>query len=470
MPDMHVFNTLGRRAEPFVPLQAGRVGIYVCGPTVQSRPHVGHGRAAVAFDVIRRYLAWAGYDVTYVQNVTDVEDKIIAAAIAEGVDAQVLAERNAETFASAYRRLGVQPPDLEPAATDHIPEMIDLVASLIESGHAYPAGGDVYYAVRSFDGYGKLSGRRIDELWSGARIEPGELKRDPLDFALWKAAKPGEPSWDSPWGPGRPGWHIECSAMARRYLGETFDIHAGGNDLVFPHHENEIAQSEAATGRPFARYWLHNGMVTLHGDKMAKSTGHVVDLLEALDTWKPQAVRLFYLRTHYRKPLDFTGEALDDATASLERLWAFRRRVDGPAGGEPDPGVVETFRAAMEDDFDTAAALAALFDAVRTGNRLIDSGGDAAPQVAAYDLVMGLFGLAEEADSVDDLGEGLQRAAARFGVSGSSATELVEALMAARSAARDAGDWATADAVRDALAAIGIVVEDVAGGSRWHRG
>jgi cysteinyl-tRNA synthetase len=258
--------------------------------------------------------------------------------------------------------------------------------------------------------------------------------------------------------------------MARRYLGETFDIHAGGNDLVFPHHENEIAQSEAATGRPFARYWLHNGMVTLHGDKMAKSTGHVVDLLEALDTWKPQAVRLFYLRTHYRKPLDFTGEALDDATASLERLWAFRRRVDGPAGGEPDPGVVETFRAAMEDDFDTAAALAALFDAVRTGNRLIDSGGDAAPQVAAYDLVMGLFGLAEEADSVDDLGEGLQRAAARFGVSGSSATELVEALMAARSAARDAGDWATADAVRDALAAIGIVVEDVAGGSRWHRG
>jgi cysteinyl-tRNA synthetase len=470
MPDMHVFNTLGRRAEPFVPLQAGRVGIYVCGPTVQSRPHVGHGRAAVAFDVIRRYLAWAGYDVTYVQNVTDVEDKIIAAAIAEGVDAQVLAERNAETFASAYRRLGVQPPDLEPAATDHIPEMIDLVASLIESGHAYPAGGDVYYAVRSFDGYGKLSGRRIDELRSGARIEPGELKRDPLDFALWKAAKPGEPSWDSPWGPGRPGWHIECSAMARRYLGETFDIHAGGNDLVFPHHENEIAQSEAATGRPFARYWLHNGMVTLHGDKMAKSTGHVVDLLEALDTWKPQAVRLFYLRTHYRKPLDFTGEALDDATASLERLWAFRRRVDGPAGGEPDPGVVETFRAAMEDDFDTAAALAALFDAVRTGNRLIDSGGDAAPQVAAYDLVMGLFGLAEEADSVDDLGEGLQRAAARFGVSGSSATELVEALMAARSAARDAGDWATADAVRDALAAIGIVVEDVAGGSRWHRG
>ena len=282
MPGMHVFNTLGRRAEPFVPLEPGRVGIYVCGPTVQSRPHVGHGRAAVAFDVIRRYLVWSGHEVTYVQNVTDVEDKIIAAANAEGVDPVLLAKRNAEDFAVAYQRLGVQPPDVEPAATEHIAEMLELIQALIDNGHAYPAGGDVYYAVRSFDGYGKLSGRRIDELQSGARIEPGEQKRDPLDFALWKAAKPGEPTWDSPWGPGRPGWHIECSAMARRYLGDTFDIHAGGNDLIFPHHENEIAQSEAATGKPFARYWLHNGMVTLVGDKMAKSTGHVVDLLEAL--------------------------------------------------------------------------------------------------------------------------------------------------------------------------------------------
>ena len=469
MPGMHVFNTLGRRAETFVPLQPGRVGIYVCGPTVQSRPHVGHGRAAVAFDVIRRYLVWSGYEVTYVQNVTDVEDKIIAAANAEGVDAQVLAKRNAESFATAYRRLGVQPPDLEPAATDHVPEMIDLIESLIELGHAYPAEGDVYYSVRSFDGYGKLSGRRVDELRSGARIEPGELKRDPLDFALWKAAKPGEPTWDSPWGPGRPGWHIECSAMARRYLGDTFDIHAGGNDLVFPHHENEIAQSEAATGKPFARYWLHNGMVTLHGDKMAKSTGHVVDLLEALDTWQPQAVRLFYLRTHYRKPLDFTREALDDATASLERLWAFRRRVDGLVDSEPDPGMVDAFRTTLEDDFDTAAALAVLFDAVRRGNRLLDSGEDSSGLVAAYDVLMELFGLAEEGGSVDDLGDRLERAASRFGVSGGSAAELVEALIGARSTARQAGDWATADAVRSALADIGIVVEDVAGGSRWHR-
>jgi cysteinyl-tRNA synthetase len=469
MPGMHVFNTLGRRAEPFVPLQPGRVGIYVCGPTVQSRPHVGHGRAAVAFDVIRRYLVWSGYDVTYVQNVTDVEDKIIAAANAEGVDPVLLAKRNAEDFAVAYQRLGVQLPDVEPAATEHIAEMLELIQALIDNGHAYPAGGDVYYAVRSFDGYGKLSGRRIDELQSGARIEPGEQKRDPLDFALWKAAKPGEPTWDSPWGPGRPGWHIECSAMARRYLGDTFDIHAGGNDLIFPHHENEIAQSEAATGKPFARYWLHNGMVTLVGDKMAKSTGHVVDLLEALDLWPAQAVRLFYLRTHYRKPLDFTEEALDDAKGSLERLWAFRRRAGDPGDAVPDTGVLDAFRAAMDDDFDNAAALAAVFDAVRAGNRMLDAGGDPGSLVAAYDELMWVLGLVEGVGSLTDLADRLAGLAARFASPGESPEGQVEGLLAARTAARDARDWATADGIRDALADLGIVVEDGAGGSRWHR-
>ncbi|MDQ3782023.1 MAG: cysteine--tRNA ligase, partial [Actinomycetota bacterium] len=404
---MDVFNTLGRRIEPFEPLQPGRVGIYVCGPTVQARPHVGHGRAAVAFDVVRRYLTWSGYEVVYVQNVTDIEDKIIAAAAAEGVDPEVLAKRNAGTFATAYLRLGVLPPGLEPAATDHIPEMIELIETLIVAGHAYPAGDDVYYAVRSFDGYGKLSGRRIDDLISGVRIEPGDLKRDPLDFALWKGAKPGEPSWDSPWGPGRPGWHIECSAMASRYLGDSFDIHAGGNDLVFPHHENEIAQSEGATGRPFARYWLHNGMVNLGGEKMAKSTGHVVDLIEALDTYPPQAVRLFYLRTHYRKPLDFTTVALEDATASLERLWAFRRRVGDQVTRSADPATVAAFRSAMDDDFDAAGGLGVLFEAVRTGNRLLDADEDASALVAAYDELVQLLGLGEVGGGIDDLAEPL---------------------------------------------------------------
>ncbi|CAN5510911.1 cysteine--tRNA ligase [soil metagenome] len=469
MPGMDVFNTLGRRTQTFEPLEPGRVGIYVCGPTVQSRPHVGHGRAAVAFDVVRRYLAWSGYDVTYVQNVTDIEDKIIAAAADEGVDPQVLAKRNAETFAAAYLGLGVGPPDLEPAATDHIPEMIELIETLIAGGHAYSAGGDVYYAVRSFDGYGKLSGRQIDDLISGARIEPGEHKRDPLDFALWKAAKPGEPTWDSPWGPGRPGWHIECSAMARRYLGDTFDIHAGGNDLVFPHHENEIAQSEAATGKPFARYWLHNGMVDLSGEKMAKSTGHVVDLIEALGTYPPQAVRLFYLRTHYRKPLDFTAEALEDAVASLERLWAFRRRAGDPVGRLADPATIAAFRAAMDGDFDTAGGLAVLFDAVRTGNRLLDAHEDPSALAAAYDELVELLGLAEPGSSVDDIAEALGALGSRFGVAGDSPWDLVEGLVATRTAAREQRDWPTADAVRDALADLGIVVEDTADGSRWHR-
>ena len=466
---MRLFNTLGRRTEAFEPVQANRVGIYVCGPTVQARPHIGHGRAAVAFDVLRRYLTWSGYEVTYVQNITDVEDKIIAAAAAEHVDAELLAKRNAETFAAAYRRLGVRPADFEPAATAHIPEMLDLIAILIERGHAYPAGGDVYYSVRSFDGYGKLSGRRIDELVSGARVDPGEHKRDPLDFALWKAAKPGEPTWDSPWGPGRPGWHLECSAMARRYLGDTLDIHAGGNDLIFPHHENEIAQSEAATGEPFARYWLHNGMVTLGGDKMAKSTGHVVDLLEALDQWSPKAVRLFYLRTHYRKPLEFTREALDDATASLERLWAFRRRGGDPGEAGPDPAVVDGFRAAMDDDFDNAAALSVIFDAVRTGNRRLDAGGDVSDLIAAYDELIDVLGLAEPGGSLGDIAEQLGDLADRFAVTGETPEQLVEGLLDARWGARQARDWTRADAIRADLESVGIQVEDGAGGSRWRR-
>ncbi|MBA2338624.1 MAG: cysteine--tRNA ligase [Acidimicrobiia bacterium] len=466
---MDVFNTLGRRRQPFQPLQPGRVGIYVCGPTVQARPHVGHGRAAVAFDVVRRYLTWSGYEVVYVQNVTDIEDKIIAAAAAEGADPQVLAKRNAEVFAAAYLRLGVRAPDIEPAATDHIAEMVQLIATLIAAGHAYPAGGDVYYAVRSYDGYGKLSGRRLDDLIAGPRIEPGEHKRDPLDFALWKAAKAGEPSWDSPWGPGRPGWHIECSAMARLYLGHTFDIHAGGADLIFPHHENEIAQSEAATGTPLARYWLHNGMVNLGGEKMAKSTGHVVDLIEALDTYPPQAVRLFYLRTHYRKPLDFTTAALEDSTASLDRLWAFRRRAGDPGSSPAHPATIAAFRSAMDDDFDAAGGLGVLFEAVRIGNRLLDADEDASALVAAYDELADLLGLSEVRGGIDDLAEELGALGARFGVSADAPETVLAGLLAIRAGARDRQDWATADAVRAALADLGLVVEDGTDGPRWHR-
>ncbi|NNK92576.1 MAG: cysteine--tRNA ligase, partial [Acidimicrobiia bacterium] len=374
-------------------------------------------------------------------------------------------------FDEGYRKLGVKAPTIEPRATEHIPEMIDMIESLIASDHAYASGGDVYFSVRSFPEYGKLSGRRIDELESGARIDPGEHKQDPLDFALWKAAKPGEPSWESPWGPGRPGWHIECSAMSRKYLGGGFDIHAGGIDLIFPHHENEVAQAEAAhPDAPFCRYWLHNGMVNLAGEKMAKSTGHVVGLLDALETYPPTAVRLFYLRTHYRKPVEFTPEAMDDAVASLERLWAFRRRVTGPVEAPPDEQLIDRFRAVMGDDFDVAGALGVIFDAVREGNRLLDAGEDPGGVVAAFDEMTAVLNLPAPDVGLGDVADGLVELAGAYGIeAGSGDEDLVDALVAARQSAKTAKEWDTADAIRDGLAALGVVVEDTPDGARWHR-
>ena len=460
---MRIHNTLGRTDMVFEPREPGKIGMYVCGATVQTRPHLGHGRYAVVFDVVRSYFEWLGYDVTYVRNITDVDDKIIAAAAERGVDTQVIVDEASTAFHGAYDALGVRPPDVEPSATEHIPEMIELVSRLIDRGHAYESDGDVYFSVRGFDGYGKLSGRNIDELLSGARIESGDEKRDPLDFALWKAAKPGEPSWESPWGPGRPGWHIECSAMASKYLGFGFDIHGGGNDLVFPHHENEVAQSEAAEGaEPFARYWMHNGMLTLTGEKMSKSTGHVIDLLDAVEKYPPLAVRLFYLRTHYRKPLDFSEEALQDAAASLERLWKFRRRTEGPVEATPHEATVVRFREAMEDDFDVAGGLGALFEAVRDGNRVLDEGGDAEAYVAAYDSVMEVLGLAEQVASLDDLSDSLAALAVSVDVAASSPAGTVEALLERRRQARVERDFDVADRIRSELAALGIVVEDAA--------
>jgi len=379
---MRIFNTLGRTLQDFEPRDAGKVSMYVCGATVQSRPHVGHGRYAVVFDVVRRYFEWLGYDVTYVRNITDVDDKIINAANEMGLTIAEVVEIADASFRTAYELLDVAPPTIEPRATEHIPEMIEMIELLIERGHAYEAAGDVYFIVRSFPGYGKLSGRNIDELRSGQRIEPVEHKRDPLAFAVWKAAKPGEPKWDSPWGPGRPGWHIECSAMAHKYLGVGFDIHGGGHDLIFPHHENEITQAEAACHVPFARYWMHNGLLNLSGEKMAKSTGHVVDLVEGIEQFTPGAVRLFYLRTHYRKPLEFSEEALVDARASLDRIWAFRRRVPGPVEDAPLTDAIEAFKKAMGHDLDNAGALAVLFDVIRDGNRRLDSGEGAGPWIA----------------------------------------------------------------------------------------
>ncbi len=468
---MQIYSTLGRSLAPFEPVVPNKVGIYVCGPTVQSDPHVGHGRSAVAFDVLRRYLVWRGYDVTYVRNVTDIEDKIIQAARTEGISTDELARRVGASFERAQDDLAVLRPDIEPRATDHIDEILAMISELIDREIAYEAEGDVYFSVRAHAGYGKLSGRNLDDLLSGARVEPTAHKRDPLDFALWKAAKPGEPSWDAPWGPGRPGWHIECSAMARKYLGDTFDIHGGGSDLIFPHHENEIAQSEAATGVRFAKYWLHNGMVTLSGEKMAKSTGHVIDLLGTLERYPPLAVRLLYLRAQYRSPLEFSEDLLVDATSSYERLAGFVRRTESLEDVAPDASTMERFVEAMDDDINTPVALAVVFDAIKEGNRRIEADGDAASLAAAIRTMLDVLGLLETATvGLDDLAEELAELASAFDVESEGPPEdIVGRLVEARATARANRQWDVADRLRDQLAGVGIVIEDSADGVRWRR-
>ncbi len=464
MPAMNVYNTIERSSVPFVPGDPDRVTIYVCGPTVQSEPHLGHGRSAVAFDVLWRYLDWKGYGVVFVRNVTDVDDKIIAKAAELGISTDEVAQAGYEAFSNAYDALGIRRPTYEPKATDHIPQMVSIIETLIAKGNAYESGGDVYFSVRSFDGYGKLSRHDLDDLRVGNRVEPSEHKREELDFALWKRAKPGEPSWESPWGSGRPGWHIECSAMAEAYLGNGFDIHGGGSDLIFPHHENELTQSEAASGETFVRYWMHNGMLNLSGEKMAKSTGHLVTMLDSLKEWDPMAVRLFYLRTHYRKPLDFNRDAIDDAQASLGRLRAFSRRTFAVEGGDPDPGTIAVFSAHMDDDLDVAGALAVVFDTVRTANAAIDEGDDASALVAAFREMTRVLGLVFDTATDDDALD-VSTIASELGVEATSIDELVEQ----RIAARANRDFALADAIRDRLGASGITLEDTPDGTRWHR-
>jgi cysteinyl-tRNA synthetase len=467
--EIQVYNTLGRRLEPFQPITAGKVGMYVCGPTVQSDPHLGHGRFAVAFDVIARYLRWRGFEVTYVRNITDVEDKIIAAAAETGETTDELAARVATRFAEAFESLAVVAPDHEPKATEHIDGMIRLIERLIERGLAYPEqNGDVYFSVRTLESYGKLSGRKPDDLRAGARVDIDEFKHDPLDFALWKAAKPGEPSWDSPWGPGRPGWHIECSAMSSDFLGESFDIHGGGNDLIFPHHENEIAQSEGASGEQFARYWLHSGMLNLSGEKMSKSTGHIIGLSEAIQRYGGTAVRLFYLRAHYRSPLEFSDELIRDAKSALDRIVRVLDRTE--RGGQPDSEVIDRFVEKMDEDFATPEALSVLFDAVRDANRALDAGEDATGLTAAVHEIVDVLGLRPSVTGLDDVAVEIDALADSVGcASAGSPEETLEALLGKRASARADKDFATSDAIRDGLAAIGIVVEDTADGARWHR-
>ncbi len=467
---IRLYSTLQRAQVDFETRDPGRVGFYVCGPTVQSDPHVGHGRSAVAFDTIRRYLMWRGYDVTFVRNVTDIEDKIILKAAEAGRELADYAEEITCRFSEGYRRLGALEPDVEPKATEHIPDMLELIAILIDRGLAYRAGDDVYYSVRANENYGKLSRRNVDEMLGGTRMEANEVKHDELDFALWKGAKPGEPAWDSPWGPGRPGWHIECSAMARRYLGDDFDIHAGGTDLIFPHHENEIAQSESATGERFARYWLHNGMVNLDGAKMAKSTGNIVDLEAALAAYGGMPLRLLFLRAHYRAPIDYSVELVTEAAEAYRRIERLLERAPITADG-PDATIMARFQEVMDDDFGTAAAVGVLFDAVREANRALDAGEEAGPVVGAVRQITSILGLDGEAsDSVLDTAA-LEKLATDYEVDGAADTdEIIQLLLDAREKARAGRDYPAADAIRDRLAQAGVVVEDTPDGARWVRG
>ena len=468
---LRVHNTLTGKVEDFTPLHPPKVGMYVCGVTVYDRSHIGHARALVCFDVIYRYLQFLGYEVTFVRNFTDVDDKIIKRGLERGLTAQQVSESNIAAFREDMQVLGCAPPTTEPKATEHIGEMIALIRELEAKGLAYPSNGDVYFAVDKLPSYGQLSGRRLEDMQAGARIEVDEQKRHPMDFALWKASKPGEPTWESPWGPGRPGWHIECSAMASKYLGQPFDIHGGGNDLIFPHHENEIAQSEGAKGCQLARYWLHNGMVTLGTEKMSKSLGNVWTVSDAAKQVGGEALRLLVLGTHYRGPLDFQPDRLLETKRRLDRIYESLARVDEALAARPvapDAAVREAiladFREGMDDDFNTARGLATLSDALTALNRHADAGEwpQAAGVRAAIAAMAAVLGVAAQ-----DARAHLDRDKARGLEDRELSPAAIEALIAERTAARKGRDFKRADAIRDELKAKGVVLEDGAQGTTW---
>ena len=463
---LKVTNTLTRAKEAFVPRDEGKVAMYVCGPTVYGDIHVGNARTFVVFDVIRRYLAWRGFDVTFCQNYTDVDDKIIAKANDEGTDWQELAAHYAKAYEEVASALGILPPDRLVKATEHIGDMIDMIARLIDRGFAYEAAGSVWFSVEDFPGYGKLSGRTLDEVHARERVEPDPNKRRPLDFALWKAAKQGEPAWDSPWGPGRPGWHIECSAMSARYLGMGFDVHGGGSDLIFPHHENEIAQAEAALGtEPFVRYWLHGGMVKMDALKMSKSLGNLVLVKDLLEQERAAVLRIMSISAAYRHDVDFGEASLEQAKRTLGRFENFLRSA-GPPGEKVSPegqDYLDRFAAAMDDDFNTPVAMSVMFDLVKHGNTLVESGPD--PQVAEQlgGLVAAFCQMAEVLGIGNMAGDHVGAAAAE------QLSSEESRLLALRDEARKAKNWAESDSLRDRLAEMGVIVEDTPAGTRWHR-
>ncbi|MBR0081468.1 MAG: cysteine--tRNA ligase [Clostridia bacterium] len=460
---MQIYNTMTRKKETLVPQQEGVVSMYVCGPTVYDYIHIGNARPLIVFDTFRRYLEYRGYQVTYIQNFTDIDDKLIRRANAEGTTVPAVAERFIEEYFKDADALGIKRSTVNPRATEHIDDIIELVQTLIDKGHAYPVeNGDVYFSVRSYPGYGKLKGQDINDMENGVRIDPNDIKHDPLDFALWKGAKPGEPSWPSPWGNGRPGWHIECSAMSMKILGPTFDIHGGGQDLIFPHHENEIAQSEAATGKPFARYWMHNGYINIDNQKMSKSLGNFFRVRDITKDYEPEAIRMFMLGANYRNPINFSRDLMEQAVTSLARLRTAKERLSETKRDDSlqTPGLeeqLETFRTrfceAMDDDLNTADALGVLFDFARFVNKYASEpkkASDTEKVSRLYAELAGVLGLLQKANAEEFPAEAVR-------------------LLEERTAARKAKDWAKADAIRNTLKEMGFAVEDSAQGPKLKK-
>jgi cysteinyl-tRNA synthetase len=489
---LRLYNTLTKKKEEFKPIDAGKAGIYVCGITVYDICHVGHARSAIVFDVITRYLQYRGFDVTYVKNYTDVDDKIIAKANAEGATIGEIAERYIRAHDRDMDDLGVARPSVAPKATDHIGGMIQLVRTLLEKDLAYVSDGDVYYRVDKFQDYGKLSGRSLEDMMAGARVEVGDKKRNPMDFALWKASKEGEPWWDSPWGKGRPGWHLECSVMSRRYLGDVFDIHGGGEDLIFPHHENEIAQSEGATGKLPANYWLHNGFIKVNSEKMSKSLGNIFSVQDILKLYHPEVLRLFILQSHYKSPVDFSEGSLMEARAGMNRFYETLKKIDEVIGTDgldvltadagrlagKDKNLHEVFTNlrgrfidAMDDDFNTARALGCLFEAARDINGYLGEKKFKATKEAIFVLAAGKAAMLETGavlglfrdEPTPYLFKDRDREATKRGLD----IAQIERLIAERKENRDCKDWSRADEIRKILAEKGIVLKDVAGMTSW---
>ncbi len=496
-----IYNSLSRKKEVFTPVEPGKAKMYVCGMTVYSDAHIGHARTYLAFDVIRRYLEYKGYHVKYIQNITDVDDKIITAAQREKIDALEYSRRFADRCLSDLDMVGIHRADAYPKASETISQMIAMIKQIIDNGYGYVADGDVYFSVEHFKSYGKLSGQNIEEMKTGARIEPGEHKKNPLDFALWKHAKPGEPSWDSPWGEGRPGWHIECSAMSSTLLGLPFDIHGGGMDLRFPHHENEIAQSEAATGKTFANYWMHVGLLTVNGEKMSKSLGNIVNIRDLLKRWDPEVIRFFFVQTQYRSPPDFSEKALQNAAKALEKLHRLQEKLDTIAH-RPFAGKItektltpeerdylqaikewkKGFEEAMDDDFNTPQAVAALFDFVTESNRYFDTITKPNEQLCTYaketllrlGRVLTLF--QEEKQTTDQpqdavVIEKLKTLASHYHATPKEKRidELIKTLLDAREQARKNKNWKTADEIRKDLHTIGFEIQDTEKGPVWRK-